>query len=72
MSKGPLYQVLTAAEAAEYLNVTRRQIARLCSQGKLQHRDAPGGLLVLKSSVEKYSDKRRVGRQIDEGEDDVQ
>ncbi|ASS64701.2 helix-turn-helix domain-containing protein [Paenibacillus sp. RUD330] len=70
MNKGPLYQVLTAAEAAEVLNVTRRQIARLCNQGKLQHRDAPGGLLVLKSSIERYASRRRTGKVDDEGEDE--
>lgn len=54
----PLEQVLTAAEAADKLGVTRRQISRLCSQGKLKYREAPGSLLLLKASVEEYAESR--------------
>lgn len=53
--ESPLHQVVTAAEAAEMIGVSKRQIARLCSDGRLENREAPGGLLILKTSVDEYA-----------------
>ncbi|BBH18712.1 hypothetical protein Back11_00570 [Paenibacillus baekrokdamisoli] len=57
--KNPLDHVLTTAEVAEKLQVTKRQVARLCKANKLIYREAPGLLLILKESVEEYVSDRR-------------
>ncbi|XEC96008.1 helix-turn-helix domain-containing protein [Paenibacillus tarimensis] len=55
----PLEEVLTAKEAADALEVSQRHISRLCATEKLQCRNAPGGWLVLKQSVEEYNRERK-------------
>lgn len=50
----PLYKVYTTVEVADILQLSKRQITRLCKANKLIYRDAPGGFLILKESVEEY------------------
>ncbi|MFS0727961.1 helix-turn-helix domain-containing protein [Paenibacillus sp. 1P07SE] len=60
MKETALEKVLTAIEAAEMLDVTRRQISRLCALGKLTHRkDNAGNLLITKESVIEYQVHRK-------------
>jgi hypothetical protein len=54
-----LQKVVTATEAAELLQVTRRQISRLCKLDKLDYRDASGILLITKKSVDQYGLNRK-------------
>lgn len=46
-----ILQVITVQEAAEILNVTPRQVQRLCEQGKFKCRKANGTWLILRSSL---------------------
>lgn len=48
---------LTAAEAAEIIGVTPRQVRRLCKDKKLTSRlFAPGAYIVQRDSAEAYKD----------------
>lgn len=51
-----LDEVLTVNEVSKILNVTPRQVQRLCKSGKLIARYADGIWLILKSSVEAPSE----------------
>jgi len=51
LKQSPLEQVITAQEASKLLEVTVRQVQRLCKSGKLTARYADGVWLILKSSV---------------------
>ncbi|XEC97034.1 hypothetical protein AB6A23_11115 [Paenibacillus tarimensis] len=63
----PLDEVITALEAVEILAgpglskeviaSEKRQIQRLCKRGAIEARQAPGALLILKSSVLEYKKK---------------
>jgi chemotaxis signal transduction protein len=46
-----LDEVLTVNEVSKILNVTPRQVQRMCKAGKLTTRYADGIWLILKSSV---------------------
>ncbi|GKU79830.1 helix-turn-helix domain-containing protein [Paenibacillus sp. L3-i20] len=58
MDNNPLFEVYTTTEAAERLETSSRQVARYCDNGLLVYREAKGGHLILKESVENLRIKR--------------
>lgn len=57
--RSPFDQILTVAQAAQRLGVTRQRVQQLVQAGELHaHRPTPGVLLLLRDDVEELARKR--------------